>query len=119
MKMKLKFIIATLVLGLFAINVSNAQSVPEFTLSTSAANAGIVLDADSPLASKYEMDISSQGFSEAQAINMANFIDEKSENIMLEVDYPNKKIILNLDTDAAATAGWDVNDWQTHLKSIF
>ena len=119
MRMKIRFIISTLVLGFLAINSSYAQALPEFSLSTSAADAGISLDKESPLSNQYEMDISSKGWTESQATSIAKSIDVKSDKISLEVDYPNQRIILNLNTDTPTTNGWDVLDWDSHLKTIF
>jgi hypothetical protein len=48
---------------------------------------------DFPIVNKYEINISDRGRSESLAFDIGNYIGEKSELIVHEINYTNKKFI--------------------------
>ena len=123
MKSNLKFILFSLVIGLFMSSSSAiAQSNPDLLLLSS--DTGITLMAEGPngesydLAETYDIDFSNRVWSIIDAQNAEKYFEEKSHLIDLELDYNNKKFILKLDLNAPGTANWDVYQWNHHLANV-
>jgi len=115
MKSNLKLFLMTLVIGLLTGTSANAQSNPPATFSS---DKGIVLSSQHPLSETYDIDISKQGWTKAQAKEALVYLEDQTEVIGLELDYTNKKLILTLELDAREAKGWDFKKWSEHLATI-
>lgn len=120
MKMNFKFIISFLIFGLFLINTGFSQSSPKFKFSSSEDGTleSIIIDTKSPLSDQYLMDFSGKGWTEEDAKRIVDFYNKKSDLFSMDIDYSNKKIILNLNTTSITTTEWRPDNWNFYFKSI-
>jgi hypothetical protein len=126
MKSKLKFILFTLILGVFTSSSVFAQSNTAATISSdngitlslpSSAN-GITLSQTNLLEENYDIDISDKGWTQVEAQSAIIYFMSKSNLINLELDYPNQKFILTLDLDAPQASNWGFGQWSEHLVTV-
>ena len=115
MNSNFKHLLLTLILGLFVTTFVAAQSNPSANFSS---DSGILLSPDHPLSKTYNIDISSQGWTIEEARTVIVYFTEQSNLIDMELDYPSKKVILTLLTDAPEAKGWDIEKWSEHLARI-
>jgi hypothetical protein len=115
MKKNLKILLSLMVFGIFAVSTSLAQNFPT---ATSTSDNGVILTQDSPLAEKYEIDFSTFNWTQQIADDAAKYLDEKSNLITVEVDYPNSKLVLTLDLDNPQTTSWGLQAWNNHLSTV-
>lgn len=102
--------------GLFFFSPAFSQSSnPSITCS---ADTGLTIDPQSPLASVYDMDISTMGWSSSQAEEAAEYFESKSGLISITILFSEGRFEVDLDLDNPIANGWGVSEWNDHLSTI-
>ncbi|GGK59448.1 hypothetical protein ACD591_16740 [Rufibacter glacialis] len=112
---KFKILFFLLAVFTFAAQETKAQAGGKKAApATISKDMLITLDASAPLATQYVFDISGLGFTNQE--EATSFFNRYRDNLVaFTVDYPSKKVTVELHTKYAP-ASWSLAEWNGHFK---